>query len=341
MNKEIDGHWQININEVNESPLFAPNSIRTSKYTWLTFLPKNLMEQFSKMANVYFLFIMVLQCIPPISISNGQPAILFPLAFVITVSAIKDIFEDRKRHKSDDIENNTPVEWLNPKTGKLETKKWQDLRVGQVAKINCDEYFPADMVLLMSSGSKGISYIETKNLDGETNLKHKSTIKQLAGPISNQPALAGLRGTVQYEKPNDKIYQFEGVLELKHALAEAVQISITHDNFLLRGSSLRNTDHVFGLVVFTGHDTKIMKNSAQARFKKSRIDKLTNRQILYVFIMQVIMCLTGGIIGTIWLRSMKEGTEPYLHMNSETDIWQTSWFLSTLQRFGTWILIFT
>lgn len=80
---------------------FTMNSIRTTKYTLITFLPKNLFEQFSKMANVYFLFIMVLQIIPPISISGGQPAILLPLLFVCAISGIKDMFEDIKRHNAD------------------------------------------------------------------------------------------------------------------------------------------------------------------------------------------------------------------------------------------------
>jgi phospholipid-transporting ATPase len=93
------------------------NAIRTTKYTVLTFLPKNLFEQFSKMANVYFLFIMVLQIIPPISITNGQPAILLPLLFVCAVSGIKDLFEDIKRHRADDMENNRQTLILDTKSG--------------------------------------------------------------------------------------------------------------------------------------------------------------------------------------------------------------------------------
>jgi magnesium-transporting ATPase (P-type) len=95
--------WNFGINEANtHDRRFIRNKIRTTKYTWFTFVPKNLFEQFSKMANVYFLFIMVLQIIPPISITNGQPAILLPLMFVVAVSAVKDLFEDIKRHKADD-----------------------------------------------------------------------------------------------------------------------------------------------------------------------------------------------------------------------------------------------
>ena len=75
-----------------------------------TFLPKNLLEQFSKLANVYFLLIAFMQMIPIISISGGKPVMLMPLAFVIFVSMVKDIFEDYKRHKSDKQENFKMVE---------------------------------------------------------------------------------------------------------------------------------------------------------------------------------------------------------------------------------------
>lgn len=85
--------------------LYRDNRVKTSKYTFLTFLPKNLVEQFSKLANVYFLIISFMQMIPIISISAGKPVMLMPLAFVIAVSMIKDIFEDFKRHKSDKSEN--------------------------------------------------------------------------------------------------------------------------------------------------------------------------------------------------------------------------------------------
>ena len=95
------------------------------------------------------------------------------------MSAIKDLFEDLKRHKSDDLENNRHVMVANTQTGTFEQKQWKDLRVGNVVKIFKNEYFPADLLLLNSSAPKGICYIETKNLDGETNLKHKSSNKEI------------------------------------------------------------------------------------------------------------------------------------------------------------------
>jgi magnesium-transporting ATPase (P-type) len=113
----------------------------------LTFLPKNLYEQFSKAANVYFFIIMCMQMIRIISISDGRPAMLLPLLFVIGVSMIKDIFEDSKRHKSDKQENYKETLVYDPITKDFITVHWQEVRVGQIVKVTCDQFFPADMVL--------------------------------------------------------------------------------------------------------------------------------------------------------------------------------------------------
>ena len=102
---------------------------------------------------------------------------LMPLAFVIVVSMIKDIFEDWKRHKSDAIENNKLVQVWDPITNVFKTQSWASLKVGQVVKVFSEEFFPAELVLLRSSEPKGVCYVETKNLDGETNLKHKTAEK--------------------------------------------------------------------------------------------------------------------------------------------------------------------
>ena len=147
------------------------NRISTSKYNCLSFLPKNLFEQFSKLANLYFLVIGFLQIIKEISTSGGVPVTLFPLTFIICISALKDIFEDFKRHRSDYEENNRKTKVLN--NGEFVDITWEFLKVGDVIKLKQDEYFPADVLILKSSELKGACYIETKNLDGETNLKQK------------------------------------------------------------------------------------------------------------------------------------------------------------------------
>lgn len=103
-----------------------------------------------------------------------------------------------------------------------------------VVKVLENEFFPADLILLNSNGPKGICYIETKNLDGETNLKHKVANKDIMAYCPNEKSIANFRGTVRSEPPTDKIYQFEGIMNV-----EGKRVSLSYENFLLRGSSLR------------------------------------------------------------------------------------------------------
>jgi phospholipid-transporting ATPase len=252
----------------------------------VNFLPKNLKEQFSQLANIYFLVISFMQMIPYISISGGSPAMLLPLSFVIFVSAVKDIYEDLKRHRSDDDENNKQVQVFDFTQNKWVSRHWREVKVGNVVKTFDKEFFPADMVCLGSAGLKGVCYVETKNLDGETNLKIKmASDKTNKHFVDEQAAFSINRSTVfeadtitqniqnhfgrtqlRCKAPNDQIYAFDGSLTVD---GELIPISIS--NFLLRGSSLRNTDWVVGLVTYAGHDSKVMKNSLSSKFKMSTI----------------------------------------------------------------------
>ena len=153
------------------------NEIKTSKYTALNFLPLNLFYQFSKIANIYFLMIGVMQMIPEITISGGIPVIFMPLSFVVLVSGVKDFFEDLKRKQSDKEVNGMEAEVLT-ETG-FRHCQWRDLRLGQLVRVKQNEQIPADMILLQSSEEKRNCYIETKNLDGETNLKYKNISYEL------------------------------------------------------------------------------------------------------------------------------------------------------------------
>lgn len=104
--------------------LVKDNTISTSKYSRWNFLPKNLIEQFSKMANIYFIFISIMQMIPIISITNGFPAQIFPLGVVIFISMLKDLFEDYKRHKSDYQENTKQANVYNKVRRAFDKRNW-------------------------------------------------------------------------------------------------------------------------------------------------------------------------------------------------------------------------
>ena len=81
----------------------------------------------------------------------------------------------------------------------------------------------------------------------------------------------------------------------------AEKVPLGPDNVILRGSCLRNTESVMGIVVYAGKDTKIMKNSAQAKYKFSRLELIANVCILVVLGVQIFLSAVGGIIGTMWV----------------------------------------
>lgn len=138
----------------------------------------------------------------------------------------------------------------------------------------------------MSSEKKGICYIETKNLDGETNLKRKTCNSKILEHILHKEtnlSSPSCQFKLAYEKPNPYLYTFTGTVHFPNGEKTACD----NQNFILRGCSLRNTKHVFGLVCYNGHDTKIMLNSVKARAKKSKVELIMNRQIIVVFVLQV------------------------------------------------------
>ena len=312
------------------SSTFATNKITTSKYTYWSFLPKNLYEQFHKVANIYFLTIAVLQATPVISVSGGVPNILLPLSFVLTVSAVKDYLEDYKRRKSDQEENQKEVQLIADSTWK--STKWEDLQVGNIVKVLENEYFPADLVLLSSSDSKGFCYVETKNLDGETNLKHKSALKELNSVYQTEAQLGDLSLDINCDLPNSQIYTFQGTLQLGQDIHP-----LDHNQILLRGSSLRNTKHVIGVVIYTGHETKLMKNSAAVRFKYSMVENMMSSQIMYVILLQVTLCLFCALYYTLWFWMTEDDTEQYLDLDSH----HNNLFAQFIIAFFSWMLLFT
>ena len=108
-----------------------------------------------------------------------------------------------------------------------------------------------------------------KNLDGETNLKHKQSNKDIFSHCKSEFSVINLKDVDIYcDKPSERIYQFEGVIMINKK-----RVALTYENFLLRGSSLRNTEWIYGTLSYTGHDTRIMKNSSGSKAKASKIEK--------------------------------------------------------------------
>ncbi|KAJ8142262.1 hypothetical protein OY671_004581 [Metschnikowia pulcherrima] len=268
------------------------NHISTTKYNFATFLPKFLFEQFSKYANLFFLFTSVIQQVPHVSPTNRYTTI-GTLLIVLLVSAVKEVMEDIKRANADRELNNTKVLVLDESTGTFHEKKWISVQIGDIVRVNNEESFPADLLLLSSSEPEGLCYIETANLDGETNLKIKQASPETAPLVSPQSVLAQMtRCTILSEQPNSSLYTYEGTLE---GFGSAGKIPFTPQQLLLRGATLRNTQWIQGVVVFTGHETKLMRNATAAPIKRTDVERIINLQTLALFGILILLSLVSSI----------------------------------------------
>ncbi|GAA6022484.1 hypothetical protein JCM10207_008529, partial [Rhodosporidiobolus poonsookiae] len=445
----------VNVEGVKTDPRgYERNKVRTSKYSLVSFLPKNLTEQFRRVANIYFLATVILQIFPIFGATTPQVAML-PLLAILVITGFKDGLEDLRRHTLDNEVNNSAVtrlgDWNNvnvadsyrpwwslwrrenpnhkvsrgvrklrekegsydagflysdnapaaesretlggqsidiagpgarggrmthspssnsvdslavppgagggssypprllrsytlestptgpgamslaqsatsrksssevvsydhptPGTAKWERTLWKKLEVGDVVLLKENDQIPADVVVLATSDADGLCFVETKNLDGETNLKPRKALKATMG-IQNEEDVEHAQFWVDSEPPHANLYSYNAVLKwrskedkigmehpvvehaVRHESAEQ-QEAVTINELLLRGCQLRNTRWVIGLVVFTGADTKIMLNQGETPSKRSKIEKETNFNVIVNFVILVLLC-AGCAIG--------------------------------------------
>ncbi|KAJ9635464.1 phospholipid transporting ATPase [Coniosporium tulheliwenetii] len=458
---------------------FARNKIRTAKYTPISFIPKNLWFQFHNIANVYFLFIIILGIFPIFGADN--PALnAVPLIVILFVTAVKDGIEDWRRTVLDNELNNAPVhrlvdfnnvntaedkislwrklkkattraitfawrKWQGRKSSKkrnmktyaetamdqprpsIDTRRtsvvsrssrrtsyhstrsqpgddgiqmspvpsplpgqspqkeeyldipgepattvsyeqvhaepyeqasasekprkarpepprrfhgslinplkqapdkarfkkdyWKNVQVGDFVRLYNEEQVPADIVVLSTSDHDGACYIETKNLDGETNLKVRQAL-HCGRSVKHARHCEQSEFVIESEGPHANLYSYSGVIrwkqhDLKNPDGATVDMAepISINNVLLRGSSVRNTEWVLGVVIFTGEETKIMLNSGITPSKRAKISKDLNWNVIYNFIILFFMCLIAGIVqGVTW--SQTDSTITYFEFGS-------------------------
>ncbi|XP_039645373.1 phospholipid-transporting ATPase IB isoform X1 [Perca fluviatilis] len=283
---------------------FCDNHVSTTKYGVLTFLPRFLYEQIRRAANAFFLFIALMQQIPDVS-PTGRYTTLVPLIFILTVAGIKEMIEDYKRHKADNTVNKKKTTVL--RNGAWQTIIWKQVAVGDIVKVTNGQHLPADMVIVSSSEPQAMCYTETSNLDGETNLKIRQGLS-LTAAFQTLEDLVALSGRLECEGPNRHLYDFTGTLRLENQNPAP----LGPDQVLLRGAQLRNTQWVVGIVVYTGHDSKLMQNSTKAPLKRSNVERVTNMQILVLFGILLVMALISSVGAAIWNKEHTEESCWYL-----------------------------
>uniref|UniRef100_A0A8C4EX33 Phospholipid-transporting ATPase n=1 Tax=Dicentrarchus labrax TaxID=13489 RepID=A0A8C4EX33_DICLA len=289
---EKERHVKANARDYNDKFSYADNRIKTSKYNIFTFLPINLFEQFQRVANAYFLVLLILQVIPEISSLSWFTTIV-PLVLVLVITAVKDATDDYFRHKSDQQVNNRQSQVLI--RGSLQNEKWMNVRVGDIIRLENNQFVAADILLLCSSEPYGLCYIETAELDGETNLKVRQALT-VTSDLKDITKLMDFDGEVICEPPNNKLDKFTGTLYWRDN-----KYPLDNEKMLLRGCVLRNTEWCFGMVIFAGLQTKLMQNCGRTTFKRTSIDKLMNTLVLWIFAFLICMGVILAIGNTIWV----------------------------------------
>lgn len=283
---------------------YPNNEIKTSQYNIITFLPVNLFNQFKRIANAYFLFLLILQLIPQISSLNPTTTIV-PLVLVLAVTAIKDAVDDLKRHKSDNYLNNTcKCMVLNRETNKFVEKPWKSVMVGDIVMLTDSAKVPADFLILGTENENGICYVETMELDGETNLKVRRSpvcFKPIQSTKDESKIINFFeqnKPLIECDTPNIKLEKFQGNVTLSFGNGE--RHPLNNDHVALRGMKIENTKWTIGLIIYTGDDTKLMKNSGALIWKRTHTDKLLNVLVLWIFCILITLCLICVIGQIVW-----------------------------------------
>uniref|UniRef100_A0A1I7VGB4 PhoLip_ATPase_C domain-containing protein n=1 Tax=Loa loa TaxID=7209 RepID=A0A1I7VGB4_LOALO len=207
-----------------------------------------------------------------------------PLFVVLIFSAAKDAYDDIQRHQSDSQVNNR-ISYV-VRNGQLIAEKWMNVKVGDIIRMENDQFVAADLLLLSTSEPHGLCYIETSELDGETNLKVRQALPETFAMGDKLLQISEFEGQIHCEIPNNKLNQFEGRLHYNGDV-----LPLDNGKTLLRGCVLRNTRWCYGVVIFAGKDTKLMMNSGKTKCKRTSLDRFLNILIMGIVVFLIAMCL--------------------------------------------------
>jgi magnesium-transporting ATPase (P-type) len=297
------------------------------------------------------LFTAIIQSIPLISPLTSLTAII-PLIFVLGVSLIREAIEDLVRHNYDNLNNDEEV--IVFRKNKFIKSESKTLRLGEIILIYENKSIPADMILIDSGFSEGTCYVETSSLDGEKTLKLKVANKYTNGFISNDIKVnKGVEKFVQSKK-----YSFNGFIKINYPNADlnyvngAVQIvfskkgctidqkvTISTNEFILKGSILKNTNWIVGIVVYTGMNNKIILNSKKPRLKMSKVEKTLNYFLLIVFVFLMVCCVICSILHHFYYLSHKNFYDNYILISDTPQIESFIYFFTYFLLLNTLIPI--
>ncbi|EYE99892.1 aminophospholipid-translocating P4-type ATPase DNF3 [Aspergillus ruber CBS 135680] len=297
---------------------YIGNWIRSSRYSFWSFFPRQLWAQFTKLANFYFLVVAILQMIPGLS-TTGTYTTLVPLLVFVGISMGKEGLDDWRRYRLDKEENNRYANVLRPGKGASPAAsggdvsmtsdsqdwasiKWEDIKVSDVIRLERDQPVPADFVLLHAEGPNGVAYIETMALDGETNLKNKQPCQPVSKVCATVEDICSNSIHFAVEDPNLDLYKFDGNVVINGQ----EKLPLTNNEIVYRGSILRNTEHVLGMVIYTGEECKIRMNANKnPRIKSPSLQARVNRVVMLIVALVVALAVACTIAYKYWAEDVE------------------------------------
>lgn len=241
--------------------------------------------------NRYFLIIACLQLVAIITPVNPLTTWL-PLAVIFGVTAVKEAIDDYGRRNADKAANGRIYTVV--REGKKVDIPSRDIAVGDIVYLRENDEVPADCVVLATSDVNGNAYIQTTNLDGESNLKVRTALPATK-TLNTDESIGTFMGVVECAQPNEHIYVFDS--QLRTEVDSTTVLPLSASQLLLQATHLRNTDWVYGLIVYTGNETKFGKNKKTPPTKYTLTDGFINNVSASIFGFQLLLVFIFGIIG--------------------------------------------
>ena len=255
----------------------------------------------SNLLSICFLVTSILSCIKILSTKSVSSS-LTPFLIVICIGILLDLIEEIKRYRNDRITNNTNT--LVYQSQKFRGIKWSEIKIGNLIKVKCDEIIPADLFVICSSNPEGAFFLQTASLDGETGLKEREAFietqkiflnKKIKKDETNLKNLFHESCEIEVINPNKNLYEIDGTINYSEDNKSVFDMK----NTALRGARLKNTKFIFGIVIYTGKETKIMMNIVKYKSKYAYLDKLVDKIVIITAIIRIVYVLIFMTIGII------------------------------------------
>ena len=267
----------------NQPSNYITNKVNNQKYTLFTFLPLFLFHQYKYFINLYILLLVIAQLYPPVRIGYLW-VYIFPLAVILTIALIKEFFDEYNIMVKDKQYNNQTYQKFS-KNG-VTSIYAKDIRAGDIIVLKKGQRIPADMVLLYTKDDSGSVFVGTDQLDGETDWKIREAIKftQKKGKRDINDLL-DYNWRVLVDEPNDQIYSFKGSFYCE----DEYEYSPIDLNQTVWANMKMNSNEAHCLVIYTGKETRMSKNSNKSIAKKGKTDEETDGIIKVLFVFLIVL----------------------------------------------------